>query len=88
MKKLTIILAASGLAFASCKKKCDENDLADKISDINSAAATFATDDSDSNCQALRNAYEDYLDGIEDCDGVTQATIDSYNASINALPCN
>jgi len=66
-------------------------DYANELTSINDATVAWTNDMSDSNCNALKDAYNDYLDALEtweDCanfyNQVTewQAAIDATRASI------
>jgi len=50
------------------------------INDLNTAVTTYNNDPSSANCQALKDAANDYLDGVEafdDCADLDQTQIDA-----------
>jgi len=77
MKKYTLLfLFASMMTFAiSCgdddndsPSGCTQNFLNDyqtEIDNINAASTTWAMDPSEANCNALKDAYDDYFDALE-----------------------
>lgn len=79
-KLTTILMLAMCMAFfTNCgdkntAKNCAQDTIATEISDesaaISAAALAYANDPSTSNCQALKNAYQDLIDAykdLEDC---------------------
>jgi hypothetical protein len=68
----------------------------DELEDINTASANFSNDPSTANCEAFKDAYNDYLDALEDweeCANINnqvvewQQSLDAARAAINDLVC-
>ena len=103
MKTLQYLLFAAALILtASCG---DDNDPADctsasfnqevnaAINDVNAAGQAYANDPSTDNCNAFKDAANDYLDVVEDldgCAGISAAdydqALDAARAAVNSIP--
>jgi hypothetical protein len=68
--------------------------VSDELNAISTAATAYGNDPSNANCQALKNAYQDYIDALEDIfDCAKQAglqnefqqSIDAARASIDSI---
>ena len=62
---------------------------------VNAAAATWASDPSSDNCQAFKDAANDYVDvveGFDTCAGISQSEYDqavqAARAAVDSLPCS
>lgn len=90
------------LLFSACKKDDDPVTCADWASQLNdelnaviAAATTYGSDPTPANCQAYKNAYQDYLDAAEgyvDCVPTAdreqlQQDIDAAQAELDQLTC-
>ena len=88
MKKLLYsALVVCAFSFASCGGGCDADDITAAGNKISEAATAYGTDQSTANCEAYRAAINDYIDELDDCDLVTQETIDAFKASRDDLSC-
>jgi len=102
MKKLLVSIVLTTLLLASC----GGDDLADctassfnerintEISALNNAITAFNGDNSEANCNAVKDAAQSYLDAVEDfdgCAGITQADYDqsltAAREAVNAINC-
>ena len=90
MKKVflfgALALFAAGTIFTVTS--CDEDNpinCTQKAAEYTEAAANYLEDDSDANCNTLKNAIEDYLD--TDCPLLTDALRTSLQVELEALPC-
>jgi len=64
------------------------------INDLNAAVTTYNNDPSSANCQALKDAANDYLDGVEsfdDCADIDQTQfndqLDQAREAVNTINC-
>ena len=103
IKMLLLSLVLSGLVcFVSCKKDDDPSgcnyvtETQDELDALSAAATAYGNDPSTANCQAYKNAYQAYLNELEDhidCATVNgqhdelQSAIDSAQASLDQLQC-
>ena len=49
------------------------------VNDVNSAVATYNNDPTSENCEALKQAARDYLDGVEDFSDCTELDQTQFN---------
>lgn len=90
MKNLFLsALAFIAISFASCGgDSCEQSDITAAVEKITNAATEYTADPTSENCETYKTAIEAYMSDIKDCDGVTQATIDGYQTSLDALTCD
>lgn len=85
---LFILLTFVAISFVSCgSDDCSADDITAAVTKITDAATLYAEDASVDNCNAYKSALEDYISDLKDCDGVTQAVVDSYQTDIDGLTC-
>jgi hypothetical protein len=90
MKNYIVLTALVAIAIiASCKKDvdCTEENLTSLSDKIASTATTYFFDQSAANCNALKDAYNAYLDVAEECSSVTQSEIDDARTALEGLTC-
>jgi uncharacterized protein YaaR (DUF327 family) len=93
MKKFLFPLALGLLfLFSSCGKdgggkNCNETNITKSSDAIVSAATKFSSDPSKANCEAYKQALNDYLDVVDGCTLANQAQVDQARNSLNALTC-
>ena len=80
--------------------ECDINDvnstIAQEVDDLNAAAMVWANDPTSDNCNAWKDAAQDYLDTVEDfgdtCNNLSQSDFDAALAgareALNSISCN
>lgn len=81
------------LVSSSCKKDpvkvCNSFnvgiDLQDEINGLTTAAQNYSENQSPANCQAYKNAYEDYIDALRGLESCARAvgSLAAYNESLN-----
>jgi len=93
---LGFLIIVSFLGIGSCKKKATDPDFcgtswAAQVSAesnvLSAALQTYATDPTTPNCNALKTAYQNYLDALSpfvDCASWTAQQQDELQAAINA----
>jgi hypothetical protein len=103
-KVLCLIIVVSFLGIGSCKKKSADPDrcstawatqLSTETSAVTAAAQTYGTNPTTENCNALKTAYQNYLNALEpftDCASWTaqqksdlQDAIDTAQEQVNTL---
>jgi hypothetical protein len=103
-KVISLLIVLSLLGIGSCKKKSSDpdrcgtawaNQLSDEINAVSAAAQAYGTDPTPTNCNALKTAYQNYLNALEpftDCSAWTaqeradlQAAIDEAQQEVNTL---
>lgn len=89
------LMFACALALAACSKEktavnCSNNfnlssEVINELNAINSAAAAYANDQSNANCQNLKNAYQDYIDALRDLETCARqaGVLQEWNQSLN-----
>lgn len=89
MKNLFLsALAFVAISFASCGgDSCDAADITAAVDNISTTLTAYTADDSKENCEAYRDALNDYINDLKDCDGVSQTTIDGFQDDVDALTC-
>ena len=86
MKKVLLFTAVTlftvGILATSCS---DDNPIscATKLADVVDAQSVYLNDDSDANCNAYKDALQDYIN----CDGIAQTDKATYQSAMEALPC-
>lgn len=101
MKKLSIHLLVvffSCVALFSCKKNdpvvCSTAwaaDLQNEITAISTAITVYSMDQSQANCDALKQAYQDYIDALKPygkCATLTGADRDAWQQSLDEAEAN
>lgn len=93
----TLIFASCGSDDPSCDDEAEVNRILDSGTDsIIDAVTAYSTDQSESNCNALKNAYNDWIDDLESlqscADEVGQGqefriAINNSRDSLNDIPC-
>jgi hypothetical protein len=103
-KAICLLIVVSFLGMGSCKKKSTDPDrcgtawstqLSTQINAVTAAAQAYGTDPSAANCNALKTAYQNYLNALEpftDCAAWTaqqkddlQTAIDEAQQQVNTL---
>ena len=94
MKKILILLGFAGtMMFASCgddtpSVTCSYDNLNAAINtaidDLNAAITAFNNENSEENCQAIRDAANDYIDAIEEFDGCAEIAVADYEEALQA----
>lgn len=106
MKTLKFLVLLFGLSFFSCgddspnsAAECSTafaQEFQTEVTDISNAVSAYGQDQSASNCQGLKDAYNAYIDALEDwenCASINNsltefnAALDNARQSINALVC-
>ena len=79
---------------ADCTAQQFSNEVNDAIDDVNAAGQVYANDPTTGNCNAFKNAANNYLNVVEDfdgCAGISQAeynqAVDAARAAVNSIPC-
>ena len=105
MKAIIYSLVLSGFLFVSCGGDDDANTAAncatswtveysDVIADLEAATTVWATDPSQSNCDVLKDAYQDYINALEDWEDCAnqvnvyaawEAALDAAQLSLNTI---
>ena len=90
----SFLISCGGDDVQDCNSSTFMTEVSDEIDLVNQAAAAFANDPSQTNCDAFKAAAQNYLDAVEgfsDCDGLTQAEFDqaleAARQSVNSIPC-
>jgi hypothetical protein len=102
-KILWSVFLLGSLLFIACKKDDDDpvgcnyaQEVQDELATANAATTTYVNDPTPANCQAYKNAWQAYLDELEDhveCAALSgqqaeiQASIDAAQASLDAFQC-
>lgn len=101
---LTLLIFATVTLFFACNNNDDDGgitpcnwavELADEAEALSNAATAYANDPTTANCEAYRQAFQDYLDEAEDlnlCVPTTdqaeyQQAIDDAQQSLDDLQC-
>ena len=88
MKKTLLLFVATLISLPLLINSCDEDNPVNCTQlavDYTNAASAYITDDSDANCNTLKNAIEDYLDSS--CPALTTALRASLQVELEGLPC-
>ena len=89
MKKVLFFTAAVmfslSIVIISCNKDDNPINCTQLALDYSNAASAYTADQSDANCNTLKNAIEDYLDS--DCAALTTAYRVTLQTELEALPC-
>ncbi|NNE14495.1 MAG: hypothetical protein HKN51_05930, partial [Saprospiraceae bacterium] len=71
---------------SSCNSQGWTVEYEDELDAVNDAATTWANDPTDANCEALKDAYNDYLDVLDDWEDCANQLdqFDEWQAAIDA----
>ena len=82
MKKTLLLLGAVAiLSFVSSCKDDNPISCAQKLTEVEAAAIAFSTNQTTENCNAYKEALQDYIN----CDGVVDKT--AYQTTLDNLDC-
>ncbi|PLX13720.1 MAG: hypothetical protein C0597_11190 [Marinilabiliales bacterium] len=87
MKKVLILgvvalFSAGAFVVTSCD---DDNPISctQKLADVIDASSAYSVDKSTTNCEAYKDALQDYIN----CDGINAVDKTAYQTTLEALPC-
>ena len=86
MKKVLLLTAAGLFTLTIFLNSCKEDNpiaCTQKLVELSSATQDYEADASSANCTAYKNAINDYID----CDIVTNAQTEVYEATLAQLDC-
>ena len=89
-----LFLLSCGDDPVTCDQNSFVNDINAEITDLNNAIQAYGTEQTSDNCNAWKDAAQNYLDAVErydSCDGLDQAqfqdALQQARDAVNSIPC-
>ena len=81
---MTFISCGDDTPSVACTYENLNSTINTQIDNVNTAIAAYNAENSEENCQAVKDAANAYLDAIEEFEGCTEIAEDDYNTALQA----